>query len=453
MSKIIDKIITSATPPNNTNVLWNDGNGLNIYKNGKWESAGAPMINITYAELVELRNNNKLIAGMQYRITDYVTTTAQENTKSAGNQFDVIVTADNENTLNEVARACLHDGDTYFSENGARLETWKIWYCLDNDIERFAWACPSDGILKKMALVKYGYEEYTAYRDASLDYVLNGKIYYAWNQGGEAGLICYSDTLDITPDSVVYDNSGVVDNTAYFLVKQVKGASGTGVIYRMIDEWNNDIPYDFKNILFVDMNKSKISAEANYYSNWWAGTLVRDSAADKQSGPDSYRYAWILTNVSGPSSSDVWYTDSNSIQSVDTVFYEYDGVEFRVSETIRITNLMFGQMQYTFGNALSSYSELSEFVDYTVCTKNCYFNIIKPMFFLAGIQELNVNTFGNNCYYNSFNNNCHSNIFGDNCYYNSFGKGCIGNTFGINCFHNTFKYNCSSNTFNGGSLH
>lgn len=70
-----------------------------------------PMVSVTYAELVELRNNGGLVAGMQYRITDYVTTTTQENTRSAGHQFDIIVTADNENTLNEVARACRSEFD------------------------------------------------------------------------------------------------------------------------------------------------------------------------------------------------------------------------------------------------------------------------------------------------------------------------------------------------------
>lgn len=126
------------------------------------------MISITYSELVALRDNGKLIAGMQYHITDYVTTTTQTDTESAGHPFDIIVTADSENTLNEVARAALHEGDTYFAE--AKLEAWQIWYCIDNDTERFGWA------------------------DAE-----NGK----------------------------------------------------GVIYRMIDEFDNDCPYDFKNIKFV----------------------------------------------------------------------------------------------------------------------------------------------------------------------------------------------------------
>ena len=113
MAQEIDKIIKSKLQPKDKNVLWDNGKELLINRNGKWESTGGgtPMINITYANLVKLRNNSKLIAGMQYRITDYVTTTAQENTRSAGHQFDVIVTADNENTLNEVARACSSEFD------------------------------------------------------------------------------------------------------------------------------------------------------------------------------------------------------------------------------------------------------------------------------------------------------------------------------------------------------
>ena len=364
MAKEIDKIIQSKTAPKSNNVLWDNGENLKIYRNGKWENTGggSPMVNISYTELVALRDGSKLIAGQMYRITDYVTTTAQENTRSAGHQFDVIVTADNENTLNEVARACLHDGDTYFSEAGANLAAWQIWYSLDNDAERFAWA------------------------DAE-----NGK----------------------------------------------------GVIYRMIDEWNNDIPYDFKNILFVDMKNSKISAEANYYGTWWAGELVRNTSADKQIGPNSYRYAWILTKVSGPGSNGIWYTDSDSIQSVDTIFYEYDSSNFSVSETIRIINLAIGQAQYTFGNALSPDNELTEFVDYSIGEKNCYNNIIKPMLYEASNQVLNAVLFGSNCYSNSFGDGCYNNSFGSNCSSNSFGSNCSSNSFGSSSQCNELKaYYC-----------
>ena len=124
-------------------------------------------VSATYAEMVEMKQQGKLIPGQYYRITDYVTTTAQADTQSAGHQFDVLVRADDASTLNEQAYAMLHSGDTYFQN--ARLEAWELKYCLENDTERFAWA----------------------------------------------------DTVN-----------------------------GKGVIYGMKDEWGNECPYDFKNIMF-----------------------------------------------------------------------------------------------------------------------------------------------------------------------------------------------------------
>ena len=45
--------------------------------------------------------------------------------------------------LSEKALAILHDGDTYFTN--AKLQGWQLWYCLDNDITRFAWADATNG--------------------------------------------------------------------------------------------------------------------------------------------------------------------------------------------------------------------------------------------------------------------------------------------------------------------
>lgn len=93
---------------------------------------------VTYAELKSLRDNGQLVAGKQYRITDYVTTTSQVNTRSAGHQFDIIVTADSERVLNENARAIQHEGDEYFANSN--LNAWDLKYSLDNDKVRFLWA-------------------------------------------------------------------------------------------------------------------------------------------------------------------------------------------------------------------------------------------------------------------------------------------------------------------------
>lgn len=134
---------------------------------------------VTYNELKNLQDNKLLIPGSVYRITDYITTSTQVNTQSAGHPFDILVTALDSKTLDEHAKAVRHEGDTYFAESN--LEGWQLWYTLDNDNTRFAWA----------------------------------------------------DTVN-----------------------------GKGTIYRMIDEFNNDIPYDFKNIQMQNANNTD---DTTYY--------------------------------------------------------------------------------------------------------------------------------------------------------------------------------------------
>ena len=45
MGKIIEKIIQSKYPPNNTNVLWDDGENLKIVRNGSFENVTSTIKN------------------------------------------------------------------------------------------------------------------------------------------------------------------------------------------------------------------------------------------------------------------------------------------------------------------------------------------------------------------------------------------------------------------------
>ena len=87
-------------------------------KDGVWEkveaSGGINIISITYTELKNLCDNGQLVPGQSYRIIDYMCTTVTTNSRSANNQFDIIVTALEENTLSESASATFHVSDTYF---------------------------------------------------------------------------------------------------------------------------------------------------------------------------------------------------------------------------------------------------------------------------------------------------------------------------------------------------
>ena len=110
------------------------------------EVYGFKLKNITWYELMQLCNNSQLTPGGKYRITDYVTTTSKINTESAGHQFDLIVEALSENVLSENAKACLHDGDDYFTNYRVNIGAWEIKYSLYNDNNfRFDWADTING--------------------------------------------------------------------------------------------------------------------------------------------------------------------------------------------------------------------------------------------------------------------------------------------------------------------
>ena len=64
----------------------------------------------TWAQLKELRDGSRLSPGQVYRIPDYVATTTQADTRSAGHGFDVLVQADDISTLSETAFAVRRDG-------------------------------------------------------------------------------------------------------------------------------------------------------------------------------------------------------------------------------------------------------------------------------------------------------------------------------------------------------
>ena len=144
------------------------------------------LVKITYSELKSLRNNSQLTPGSFYRITDYVTTTTQSETKSANHPFDVIVLALSENTLCEDAKAILHEGDTYFADSD--LSTWELKYYLDNDKTRFGWADETNGkgviyrmIDEKLNDCPYDFKNILFYNTKFTDSTTSDNYYYTFS--------------------------------------------------------------------------------------------------------------------------------------------------------------------------------------------------------------------------------------------------------------------------------
>ena len=434
---------------------------------------------ITWDELKTLRDSSKLIPGHQYRITDYQCTTTQENTQSAGHQFDIIVTADSTNKLNEKARACLHDGDTYFKNSN--LAAWQLWYSLDNDANRFAWADTH------ILVQAYRCPNASVNLSATSTTVINGVTYYYWYDAGYSYMssknpaalkagdnIYYSITAGLTVPTFVY-----TDQTSIIHITRP-----TGVIYRMIDEWNNDCPYDFKNILFKRY-KITSSNSSSLEGTYLATKAISDIGLeiDNNDSKMFYTFSYLgklntQADYNGGTLEDASVI-GNTLQSDDsspygvhgnTIKYYFDiGIEN--SKPIQsLNNIVFltytGEAYYgcysnsfgnnctnnSFGNSCTnnSFSDDNQFIIFgDNCIENLFYNSCRKTIFGQRccdnlINYCNAIVFGDNCNTNYFGQNCNDISFGNNCTNNSFGTGCdhitLGNYYRLNTFDNGVSY-------------
>ena len=347
---------------------------------------------VSYAELIALRNGKQLRPGHHYRITNFVTTVANDaEARSAAHPFDIIVLATAADTLSEEARAIVNESNAaYFAT--ANLSAWKVWYCLDNDITRFHWA------------------------DAT---------------------------------------------------------NGRGVIYRLIDEWQNDCPYDFKNVQFKRYRasangnlKNVINGQYYAYNGYMTGVEIENT--------NDFRWAYTFTLIDDDGQ---WrdYSITKDVHDAGTDWGYFKQFKIGRCEYNHIRNsytavtvdencyraLMLNNIVLIVGiddTGLSGEMQLNTFGDgnYNMTLKDnpeqnhfgnkCYNNIVGSFGNTLG-NGCSSNTFGNNCWNNTFGNYCYSNTFGNDCADNSFGNNCWNNTFGNSCSWNSFGNDCRSNTF------
>lgn len=158
LQQLLDKVQTPDTAPReNSDKLLTSGAVFEALEGKQEKIENLPeilksvgkktdeVLPVTWQDLKELRDNGDLRPGQWYRITDYMTTTSQLDTRSAGHQFDILVMADDNGVLSETALAIQHTTEENDYFHYARLEGWKLKYCLDNDTARFAWADPTNG--------------------------------------------------------------------------------------------------------------------------------------------------------------------------------------------------------------------------------------------------------------------------------------------------------------------
>lgn len=258
--------------------------------------------------------------------------------------------------------------------------------------------------------------------------------------------------------------------------------NGKGVIYYMKDEFNNECPYDFKNVLFkryklkdnsglhladsILENSDYANPIKQAFKNW---QIYLGPAMDKDN-ISFYYTRGVYEDGYLVSGADIYNYDRNSYESYDerNLVFNYNsggnyvGVckiynSFDIIAEVKDTN---GEWFYTFSKKATATDTAVDASLSKLTSVECYNNSIKEyiksklyylnnnIFIVLGNRgRVYSNNFNTNCYNNTFANNCYSNTFGNSCYNNTFGRACYLNTFGDNCFSNTFGDNCFSNTF------
>lgn len=306
-----------------------DTNNNTIILEGKIYGA-APLVELQYSQLTALVANKKLIPGTNYKITNYVTSTSQEGTKSAGIPFDIILTALSNDTLSEDAKA-VHHGSNFLNE---KVDSWEIKYCLENDTTRFAWA----------------------------------------------------------------------------------SMTGTGVIYYMKDEFNNEAWYDFKNIQFLRT------------SSWFK----ENPNFPTQFNENKYFYTFSAVN-NGVITDDSLY--STNYHATDNHLGRNTSKITKLNNTIFIDKVNNG----VFNNIIADGHGNNTF------SQSVWNNRIGHNF--------NNNIIYTSFQYNNISPNFTNNKVKANFVYNEVGAGCTYNEFNSQVLRSIFKPIFSGNKLNGALTH
>lgn len=227
----------------------------------------------------------------------------------------------------------------------------------------------------------------------------------------------YFANTDFSKWEIRYDVSN--NKTKY---SWADASNGKGVIYYMKDEFNNECPYDFKNVLYTN------------FKRW------NSAGTDSSVITDTEHYVYTFSSRASADCTD--YSLDASTDVFSNVIKPYiNNSKYNLNKIIFLGDNCYSN---TFGESCCS----NTFKGF--CFSNTFGYDCNDNTFGYGCID---NTCGNNCCSNVFGGYCCSNTLGNNCCSNAFGSWCNYNTFGNRCYSNTFGNNCYSNTYESTCAH
>ena len=228
---------------------------------------------------------------------------------------------------------------------------------------------------------------------------------YAIQRAGDT----YFDVCDLERWKIWYKTE---NDTEYFT-----GENGKGSVTRMIDEHNNDLRYDFKNIKW---KRTIYEGEVELYT-------FNCSLASPEFGDST-----VMENPASASNNNT--LGRGCAGNVFSYNCNHNILGDNCSNNMARRNWEFN----TLGNRCSGNTFEHE-CNYISFGDNCSDNEI-------GFECTEV-TFGNHCKENSLREWAYRTVFADRCSNNSFNYGCSDNIFGPGSSDNSFEANCVGNTF------
>lgn len=408
---LIDEKYEVKLPNGNAGqVLTKTANGVEFQDVQKSEG-GTGITKITHRELCELKYNNNLVPGAKYRITDYDCVPqfdCEGEYRCAGHRFDIIVSAISENELDACGRAINHEYTEEDLSEKVLKTRYLYFYYKDTDIEdllddeyllmdwesndfediykNYAYSDPEEDVLYDKCL---DYQRFMEYYEKFKEE--QSEIYFKYTKLNEwrVWYKLWDDNKYGDYDSHYYDD---LEYKEYLEIPK-------GVIYRLIDEHQNDVCYDFKNIQFI-----------------------RSVAYDEETGYENYEYFY---NSERENFWNYTFQEQLGDDAMDKTILERWVEWDYVDAEIQHDNFIGG----AGSNRYSIYS-----IPNVVMCEFCFNNVVS-----GGSTQI---TFGDLCAYNDILYSC-ENIF--------MAYGSVKNTFETDCrniclygesIHNLFTSNC-----------
>lgn len=198
---------------------------------------------------------------------------------------------------------------------------------------------------------------------------------------------------------------------------------GKGVIYYMKDEYNNECPYDFKNIMF---EKTIGTKHDFYYTFSWITNIgiVQDASIV---GQDESLADSIVIGVHNNIIKPTYASERTSPEDVELLLLALNNIIF-VSSASYDNGYFLGIVGNTFDQGCN------KMVFRDNSNRNCFGKYCKNNQFDV---ECSSNIIGNNYQDNICSQRFVSNIIGNNCQNNNFTTGFVANIIEMNCNHIT----------------